>query len=301
MYFCVFSYNRGQLLKNCVESIERCAESPTIFIFDDNSQDPETLAILDEIKVKHKIIKPDLDNFHMHKCGGLYNNMQMAFDYIPDGELAFFAQDDSQLVRKILKKDIEDINNFFEVNPKSAFLNYTFLKGKLRSRDEESTYFDKDSNAYFRKDNAQQSAGIYFSAIAIAHIDRLKSNFWQFLSREKHNNSQAKDLFGKMGFIKNPFLMQLPSAPAYRGKTKTWGLKMAEDYNECGFHPLSYMSDTENDLFVNRSAKKLPVAEDFLKLKHKELRKPWAINPFQGTKFLKPLHKIELTVRNWFK
>lgn len=300
MYFCVFSYNRGQLLKNCIESIEQCADNPSILIFDDNSDDAATIDVLKKIELKHKVIKPNLDNFHMLKCGGLYNNMQMSLDYIPSGELVYFAQDDSQLVRQVTGQDIEDINRFFNTHPNSAFINYTFLKGKLRKRDQGSTYFDATSNAYLRRDT-KQSAGVYFSAICIAHIDRLKAENWQFQSREKYNNTQAKEKFGQMGFLRNPFLMQLPSAPAYRGKTKTLGLRLGEKYNQCGFHPFKYMTEKEALNLKSRSSEVLPVAEDFIALKIKALRKPWAINPFQGTKLLKPLHKAELTIRNWFK
>lgn len=298
MYFCVFSYNRGQLLKNCVESIEHCVENPKILIFDDNSHDKSTLKVLKEIAQKHQVIKPVLDNFHMHKCGGLYNNMQMSLNHIPQGELAYFIQDDSQVVRKITSQDIADIDTFFTQKPKAAFLHMTFLKEKMKKRDQSSTYFDESSQSYLRHET-KQSAGVYFSAIAIAHIDRLKSANWCFEPREKLNNLKAKSLFGQMGFLKNPFLMHLPSAPAYRGKTKTLGLVLAEKKNQCGFHPFNMMTTTETTTLKERSVSILPVAEDFLTLKNQDLPKPWAINPFQGTKICKFLHKCELTIRNW--
>ena len=300
MYFCVFSFNRGQLLKNCVESIELCAIEPKVIIFDDNSNDSETITILESLKKKYKIVQPDHSSFHMNKCGGLYNNMQMSLDYIPDNEFVCFVQDDSQLVRKLDKSDLDNIELFFNKNPNSTFLNFSFLKGKVRKREETFTLFNDESNCYFKED-ANQSAGVYFSAICIAKVDNLKSKNWQFLPREKYNNTQAKSLYGAMGFLKNPFLMQLPSAPAYRGKTKTLGLSLGESYNECGFHPVNIMSPTESKNFINRSPETLPIAEDFLSLKYKELRKPWAINPFQGTKICKPLHKAELIIRNLFK
>ena len=300
MYFCVFSYNRGQLLKNCVDSIEQCVDNPKILVFDDNSHDDVTLQVLKEIEKKHQVIKPEQDNFHMHKCGGLYNNMQMSLNHIPQGELAYFVQDDSQIVRKIASQDIKDINTFFTHKPKAAFLHMTFLKEKMKKRDQGSTYFDESSQSYLRH-GTKQSAGIYFSAIAIAHIDRLKNANWSFESREKLNNLKAKTLFGQMGFLKNPFLMHLPSAPAYRGKTKTLGLLLAEKKNQCGFHPFSMMSEKEVSHLINRDVSVFPIAENYLTLKHQELPKPWAINPFQGTKLYKNLHKAELTIRNFFK
>ena len=300
MYFCIFSFNRGQLLKNCVESIEQCVENPTILIFDDNSNDPYTLSVLEEIAKKHEVVLPRVIKGVIHKCGGLYNNMQLSLTYIPDNELVCFVQDDTQLVRKVNDSDIDAINLFFDKNPSSAFFQYAFLKGKARNRVSAATSYVAKTDTYRRKDT-QQSAGIYFSAVSIAHADRLKAVNWQFESREKDNNTQAKSIFTSMGFMKNPFLMYLPSAPAYRGKMKTLGLNLAEKQNLCGFHPFNIMSDEEAKAFKERNEAQLPFAEDFLSLKNRDLQKPWVTNPFQGTKNLKLLHKLELTVRNWFK
>ncbi|TRX58155.1 glycosyltransferase family A protein [Thalassomonas sp. M1454] len=299
MYFCVFSYNRGQLLKNCIESILRCTDNATIFIFDDNSDDPLTLEVLASLSSQTTIIKPNPSDVEQYKCGGLHNNMQMALDYIPAGELAYFVQDDTQLVRKIDIEDIYSIHDYFNKKPNSAFLQYAFIKGKNRQRALSSTVYDQESNSYYRK-NTQQSAGVYYSDICIANVDRLKAANWNFISSEKDNSKQALENFEAMGFMVNPFLMYLPSAPAYRGKMKTFGHKLAEKKNLCGFHPLKYMTDDEIQKLKQRDVKQLPFAEDFLHLKEGDLPTPWIMNPFQGTKICKPLHKLELTIRNWF-
>ena len=38
----IFSYNRGEYLKNCVESVRRNIPDATIRVYDDCSDDPET-------------------------------------------------------------------------------------------------------------------------------------------------------------------------------------------------------------------------------------------------------------------
>lgn len=300
MYFCIFSFNRGQLLKHCVESIEQCVDNPNVLVFDDHSNDEYTLEVLEEIKSKHQVIQPDPNAGQVFKCGGLYGNMQLSLSHIPAGELAFFVQDDTQLVRKVEREDIDDINRFFEKNPDSAFMQYAFLKGKMRNKVGPVTYFDETSNAYKREDT-QASAGIFFSAISIGHADRLKAKNWEFEGREKDNNAKAKQVFGPMGFMKNPMLMYLPSAPAYRGKMKTLGHRLAEKKNQCGFHPFNLMTDDEISAMKSRDVNVLPFAEDFLSLQNQALPKPWVTNPFQGTKICKALHKTELTIRGWFK
>ncbi|MFD2165817.1 glycosyltransferase family A protein [Thalassotalea euphylliae] len=299
MYFCIFSFNRGQLLKNCVSSIELCVDKPNIIVFDDNSTDRETMAVLSEINEKHDVIVPKLDDQNAHKCGGLYNNMQLALDSMPEESLVCFVQDDTQFVRPIDQHDMDDIEHFFAHHQQSAFMQCAFLKGKARNRVNGYTYFDNVSGAYLRQD-VKQSAGIYFSAVSIGHVGRLKAVDWTFKSREKDNNTQAKALFGPMGFMKNPFLMYLPSAPAYRGKMKTLGHKLAEKKNNCGFHPFNLMEDAQLAAFKARNPSTLPFAEDFLSLAFAELPKPWVTNPFQGTKILKALHKAELVVRKKF-
>lgn len=53
----VLSYNRGRLLANCVRSIERFSPDTTVVVFDDRSDDPETLAELQAITARgHEVI-----------------------------------------------------------------------------------------------------------------------------------------------------------------------------------------------------------------------------------------------------
>ena len=51
--FCIFSYNRGHYLKNCVESLRRCLPAQSvktsITIYDDGSNDHETVSLLASI------------------------------------------------------------------------------------------------------------------------------------------------------------------------------------------------------------------------------------------------------------
>jgi hypothetical protein len=45
----IFSFNRGQLLDNCVRSVEKFSPDTPIAVFDDASDDPETLRVLREV------------------------------------------------------------------------------------------------------------------------------------------------------------------------------------------------------------------------------------------------------------
>ena len=50
LQFCVFSFNRGRFLEHCVRSIERCAPTAAVHIYDDASDDPDTLAALARLR-----------------------------------------------------------------------------------------------------------------------------------------------------------------------------------------------------------------------------------------------------------
>ncbi|MDZ7641149.1 MAG: glycosyltransferase [Desulfurivibrio sp.] len=92
MLFCIFSYNRGNFLKNCVQSIESCSPDSKIAVFDDDSDDTETISVLRDLGEKHTVFTST--EHSSHHLGGLYNNMQNALEYCQDEELVCFLQDD---------------------------------------------------------------------------------------------------------------------------------------------------------------------------------------------------------------
>lgn len=300
MRICIFSYNRPKHLKHCIESIERCAPNVPLTIYDDASTDAETQAILEQASHKHTVVNTKALDSSKIKCGGLYNNMQLAIEQNNSSDPLCFIQDDMQLVRPISEEDLNDIEQFFELNPKAAFLHQAFLKGANRDRDQQQTEWVAEKNAYFR--NAQnRSAGTHFAAVCIVHPQRLCDANWEFATKEPLNDKAAKTLFGKMGFMKNPFLMWLPNVPAFRGKKKTLGLKIAEKKRNSGFYPFTIMTPEQVASFTQRDPKVLPVAEDYLSFSEQSVPLPWFYHPLEGAKFLKFLNKLELKLRDAFK
>lgn len=299
MKFCIFSYNRGPHLENCLSSIETCAPESEIIIYDDGSNDPETKDILLRIKTRHPVINTTEKTKNALKCGGLYNNMQRALEENRQQPMLCFLQDDMQLVRKIGSKDLEDINYYFERCPDKAFLHPAFLKGSNRRRDQNHTIWCEDKQAYFRR-GSNQSSGTHFSAICILRTDRLSYANWNFQAKEPLNDLLARDFFGEMGIMKNPFAAWLPSVPAFRGNQKTIGLIIAEKLSSCGLHPFKQMSAIEDKKFSSRDALCLPIAEDYLSLAYSKLDTPWRHNALEQRKILKMLSKIQLKIRRNF-
>lgn len=299
MIFCVFSFNRAIYLENCVSSIETCAPDCPVIIFDDNSDDPDTAAILERYRKKHRVIQPDHDTNGRHHLGGLYGNMQRAFEECKQAELVCFLQDDTQIVRPIGDKDIDDIESIFEQAPDLAFLNPCFIRGINLTKGAKYRY-DARLEVYLRE-QSKRSSGTYFSALLIMKPARLHSANWTFSESEPANNQAAAQKFMPMGYLFAPFAMWLPEVPAYRGKRKTLGLKLAEKKRNCGFYPFKIITSAEMNALKKRNPDILPIAEQFLQCTGEEPPKPWAYNPLTNTGWLKKLNQFEVTIRRMMK
>ena len=293
MIFCVFSFNRGQFLRNCINSIESCAPDSRIIVFDDNSDDPDTVAVLQDIKTRHTLVQPGHSS--QHHLGGLYGNMQSALEYCSDEELVCYLQDDTQIVRPLAADTITTINEAFDRLPRLGFLHPCFIRGINRTRGAKYLY-DSDTNLYYRAPTTR-SSGRFFSALLIMKPRRLLESGWRFESSEPKNNRQAEKIFQPMGYLFFPFAMWLPEVPAYRGKRKTLGLKLAEKKRRCGYYPFKQMTTRQVEAMHHRPSSEIPYAEDFLECIPASPKKPWAYNPLTDTGWIKTLNQLEISAR----
>ncbi|MFO8113226.1 MAG: glycosyltransferase [Desulfosalsimonadaceae bacterium] len=294
---CIFSYNRGNYLKNCIASVESCAPESKIVIFDDGSDDPDTLKTLAEIGKKHAVVQPG--HASSHHLGGLYGNMQSALDFCKEEEILCFLQDDTQLVRGVTAEDMEVLTGAFDRNPHLGFLHPCFIKA-INLKQGASFSYDPSLNLYFH-DPTKRSAGRYFSALLITKPSRLLAAGWRFAASEPANSRLAQKYFLPMGYLFAPFAMWLPEVPAYRGKKKTFALRLAEKKRRCGYYPYRIMDPAEVKRLKERSPSVLPVAEAFLACDGKEPSRPWAYNPLTGLRWLKLLNQLEVSLRRLFK
>lgn len=296
MIFYVFSFNRGEFLRNCIESIEQCAPGSEIIIHDDESDDPQTRAVLEQIAKKHAVVTAGANSGHKH--GGLYANMQAALESAPAGELICFLQDDVQMVRNLDARDIRHLDACFHRDPALGFICPAFIRGiSVTKEGTDSFDYDSEKELFYWQDN-RRSAGSYYSDIFVSKPERLRESGWHFRSGEPANQRQARERFGRMGYMRCPFLMWLPYGPAYRGKQKTLALKIAERTRSCGFYPFRYLSDTQKAHLRENSPPELPVAENFLTPVQNGLSKPWIYNPLQGSRLLKHMNRVETFLRS---
>lgn len=295
--FCIFSFNRGVFLKNCIDSIETAVEQPDIVIFDDDSDDPQTLEYLSDIASRHQIVWPEKKGNIKH--GGLYHNMQNALVKLKDRELLCFLQDDTQLVRPLMSGEVKAFNDLFEKSPDIAFIHPCFIRGIDQMKRPLIPESGPNGTVFLRK-NMGQSAGVHYSDLVMFKPARLLRADWEFKQSEPANDAQAKDAFGSMLYLWAPFAMWLPEVPAYRGKSKTLGLKLAEKRKKCGFYPFQIWSEAQTTRFLTTdSGKEPPIAESHLECVGQTPTRPWTYNPLTGYSLLKHLNNIEVALRRW--
>lgn len=293
LQFVVFSYNRGRFLAHCIDTLERCAPGCPVLILDDNSDDPATRQVLEELGTRHVVVLPPSTASGSHsKHGGLYANMQAALDRLDDSALMCTLQDDMQLVRSVGEREIEDMMQYLERTDGRQLLHHAFMKGAEYESSE--FHFNTEEGVYY-SGRKQRSAGYHYSDIFIARVGALRALQWRFRDSESANEKQARQVLRPMAHWRDPFAAWLPAVPAWRGKRRTWALRQGEKGHRCGFHPLMVMTQSQSDRFLERNpVETLPVAEEWLTLEEGDLPKPWVYHPLQGSRWLKWLNSLEL-------
>ena len=296
--FCIFSYNRGNFLRNCVESVRACVPSAEIIIFDDNSTDSETRSYLADVASSCLVVGPEKVGDIKH--GGLYHNMNNALRRCSDKPLVCFLQDDTQVVRPLSGQDLSNINDLFLKEETLGFLHPCFIRGvSLRKRP--LTPLEGFGPDVFLRKDAGQSAGIHYSDLVVFKPERLLTAGWTFEQSEPENDRKAKNLFGMMSYMWLPFAMWLPEVPAYRGKHKTLGLRLAESKKQVGFFPFKIWTSEATEKAQHNAGQKLPIAEDWLECLPYDPPKPWTYNPLTGLRLYKYLNNLEVVLRRWMK
>lgn len=292
--YCIFSYNRGEFLRNAVRSIHRLTSSQ-VCVIDDDSDDPTTRTILASLEESCQVLRGSASAGGKH--GALYANMQRALDALGEAELLCFLQDDMQMLRAPGDEELEAFATHCNDPGAPAFLQPCFLKGWTRDVDRRTLVASGDA-AYYVREESGASVGRYYSDVCIFSPRRLLADGWRFAPSEPMNERQAAALYPPMGQLRAPFLMWLPGGPAWRGKRKTFALRYAERVSACGFYPYQTLGADAERRLLDRDLTVLPVAEDFLALEGEtSLQRPWRYYPLQGRRLLKRLNSLELALR----
>lgn len=296
----IFSFNRGEYLKNCFESVARCMNGADIKVYDDGSDDSETLRYLDSLGGTRVRVSQN-DGALRH--GGLYHNMQVAYEEC-DSEYLLFLQDDTQLVRVVDECDMAVIDAFFEKNKSAAFINPVFLKGHRRASINKQLMWLPDSDGYYQvisESMKRRSVSMYYCDVVIAKVDRLREKGWCFSNSETLNAERAREHFSKMLQMASPFIMHVPEVTLYRKKMKTYGARLADKIVGEGVKNFLFMSEGQVDLLRRRDKQgAYPYAEDFIQTESSGVQKPFQYSAVNVRLYTRVLHKLEYKLRGLF-
>ncbi|HKJ91201.1 MAG TPA: glycosyltransferase family A protein [Oceanipulchritudo sp.] len=296
----VFSYNRGPLLSHCLDSLIRHIPGAKVTVVDDNSSDPETQVVLNNLPGQVDLMQPK--SGRGNKYGGLYHNLQKAYERA-ESDFILFTQDDAQAVRRIEQIDLDYFESYFNHFGNAAFLSPVFPYSIRRSK-RRGVQFSKDFPTYFYQLDERfrdRSVTMYYADITIASTRRLRKASWNFQQSEKASAAHARRHFGKMGAMVQPFLCQLPEVPFYRSGHQTWGMKQIIRNQKgliCGFRD---MTSAEVQSLRDASPRQVPYAEDWLQCTGREPRRPLRHKAADAHSVLKQLHKIELFLRRFLR
>jgi glycosyltransferase involved in cell wall biosynthesis len=288
----IFSYNRGKYLRNCIESIYRNMLNVNFKVYDDGSTDPETISYLQSLG-PHVIFS---DNKISDRHGGYYQNMQLAISN-SDANFLLLLQDDMQLVRKFQPDDLADIKDIFERFPCSSFISPVFLKGRKRKFFNDHYRVVQSVKAYIWDEKCDAPVPGCYADVSIVHLERLRTSQWIFQTSEDSNAVLAKEKYGRMPQLSNPFAFYLPEEPAYRSKELTLGAKLALKMNGGEIMNFLDMNKEDSAIFVNRDINVLPYAEDFIQTTDPKVKKPYKFNGYRKSWLTMCLNKVELIVR----
>jgi len=267
----VLSFNRGQYLQNCVQSIERHAPNSSIKIFDDASTCPETRDILKKLANKHEVFINENSTLKSH-LKGLYQNMNWALQIAKSHgfEFVFFIQDDQQIVRKLDENFYEEIKSIFASSEQICQITPTFFKGFLPEHILYSRFNPNEKFGYYLSDCGIGDTGI-------THLYRLEEKKFLFQNSEGDSSKLALSLGLRAAQPKNPVLMYTPW-PRVARNIQNPIIRLLFSLNQLGVkagcNPFFDMDQRSIERLLKRPLSVLPIAENFLRTK-KKLRMPW--------------------------
>lgn len=278
----IFSYNRANYLDNCLKSISVLNMNESIFIIDDRSDDKKTCKILNKYSKKYEVIQPSKDG-NDKNYGGLYSNMNYALDHASSNgfKYALFLQDDTQLVRQITKRDIDNFDKFFTKNLR-AFEIHVFFEKKYHIDRKNFCTPDITGLAHFRtKEHKGHRA---FTDIGLFNIKRTKEFLGSFKKDEFENEDFALKRNSLLGFYKYPIGHWLPFPMVLRGRKASKLLLISDKIAKADVYPIKMLDKkTVDKLFQQSKASTSPrYAEDWLETYSKLPYEYWSYGGFSN-------------------
>ena len=195
----VFSYNRGRLLSNCVQSIERFSPHTSLVVFDDRSDDPETLKVLAQIAARgHEVIVSD--DVSTAEYGNHNVNLDRAVQLarLRGHRLLHLVEDDTQFVWHNQRLP-DDVSALFDAFPNAAQISPLFWK-----------FASKASGALLAEHSAYRLRQAPGCAIGFVDVNRLAEKGFRHLADEAETTALGRELGLELLAVAHPVVTRVP-------------------------------------------------------------------------------------------
>lgn len=275
---CIFSFNRGRFLKALAESLDKNFPWGQRTVYDDQSDDPATLAVLDELRTRPNwAVVVSTASKKNRLFGNFYKNIGQSIQDSADAgyDYCFLIEDDSEVVWH--KKDMpEYLERVFSTCPDAIQINPMLFRrtsGYARSRTTGARGMEyiEEAKAY-RFERAWNT-----TAIMNLEIVRNMSDY-RFFEGDgdglPYNSGFWLDRGYRLYLMYDPIVGCLPwvttkSGDRLIGKT----LNGLSDNDETS-HQLDWLSDAEIEFLTTRDPG-IPPYQEYFNLSIENTRRPF--------------------------
>ncbi|MGH6762487.1 MAG: glycosyltransferase family A protein [Phyllobacterium sp.] len=254
---CVFSYNMGDALKNCIESMMKMCGAFDAILIDDDSTDPKTIGHIEDYRSAFIDVFTNTSPKIGKRHGNLYDNIQMSYEYALNNgyEYVFFIQDDMQFVRPMDEHICKEYALLFDSSDKVIQVDPRFLRNR-------SGYEILGDIKAYRYDSETS-----YADVGITHVGRLKAINWAFGEGERANKERLSRLGYMRLFPHSPIIMHVPFPQVFRNGRKRFDPFLLNR----GTYGFEYMSGPEIEKMDRRPVEDIPYFRDFLRPRNMKL------------------------------
>lgn len=235
----VFSFNRGDSLRECLKSIRENLPDCPVTVYDDGSTSRDTIRSLAEWSGSIPIYRQP-PQVGTGRVGRLHINMTEALNQAKSvgATYALMLQDDMQVVRRLTHRDTAVIDQYFVSNPQSAELVVHFHTRERQDPDSE-WILDSSQTASLERRGPQTS----YLATGLFHVDRAQQRLSPLERTERLNAEKASRAGMTAGFYRYPFTMFMPFPKTFRNGKRPAFLWATETLAGSGVHPYLSMHE----------------------------------------------------------
>jgi glycosyltransferase involved in cell wall biosynthesis len=224
---CVFSYNMGPTLENCLDSIAKFCDGYEIVLIDDNSTDKSTIEIIENWKHRISEVFVNREPKAGQKHGNLYGNIRQMCSHASLNGFRYLlmVQDDMQFVRPLDQETLDSYQSIFNHSEYILQVDPRFVR--------------RGQYEVLPAIRAYKNPGITsYADVGLLDLNRLGRSGWEITDGERANRDGLAALGYERVFPFSPVIAHVPFPQRYRnGKLKRSLLLWQR--GKYSFHPMT--------------------------------------------------------------